>query len=77
MRSPLSKITLALWTGVEDNLRKVGIYDANSCHLLVGGTTGGGNRRYSGHALQPVLRYSPDLAKVPLISIKRSEFPDF
>ena len=54
------------------------ISDANSCHLLVGGTTGGGKSGIIRAMLYSLFwRYSPELAKVLLISIKRSEFPDF
>ena len=76
--SPPSKITLALGIGLDGTLREVDISDANSCHLLVGGTTGGGKSGVIRAMLYSLFwRYSPALAKVLLISIKRSEFPDF
>ena len=76
--SPPSKITLALGVGLDGTLREVNISDANSCHLLVGGTTGGGKSGVIRAMLYSLFwRYSPALAKVLLISIKRSEFPDF
>ncbi|MBT9315417.1 DNA translocase FtsK [Leptothoe spongobia] len=76
--SPPSKITLALGVGLDGTLREVDISDANSCHLLVGGNTGGGKSGVIRAMLYSLFwRYSPELAKVLLISIKRSEFPDF
>lgn len=75
---PDSKITLALGIGLDGTLREVDISDPNSCHMLVGGTTGGGKSGVIRAMLYSLFWcYSPEMAKVLLISIKRSEFPDF
>lgn len=71
LRSPPSKITLVLGVGLESTLQEVDISDANSCHLLVGDTTGSGQSGVIRAMLYSLFWcYSLALDKVLLISIK-------
>ena len=72
------KITIPVGINIEGKLIEASLSDPNTCHFLVGGTTGSGKSEFLRSLLAGLLvRYSPDILKVVLVDPKRVTFPEF
>lgn len=75
---PSNKITIPIGISIEGKLVEASLSDPNTCHFLVGGTTGSGKSEFLRSLLTGLLvRYSPESLKIVLIDPKRVTFPEF
>ncbi|MBW4480597.1 MAG: PD-(D/E)XK nuclease family protein [Tolypothrix brevis GSE-NOS-MK-07-07A] len=71
-------VKIALGVNLEGQLIEADLSDPNTCHFLVGGTTGSGKSEFLRSLLLSLLvRHSPQNLKIALVDPKRVTFPEF
>jgi len=71
-------VKIALGIDLNNKLIEADLSDPNTCHFLVGGTTGSGKSEFlRALILSLVYRYSPEEVKIILVDPKRVSFPEF
>ncbi|MBV6621691.1 MAG: PD-(D/E)XK nuclease family protein [Rivularia sp. (in: Bacteria)] len=71
-------VKIAIGINLEGKLVEADLSDPNTCHFLVGGTTGSGKSEFlRSQLLSLLIRYSPQQLKVALVDPKRVTFPEF
>ncbi|MDJ0571430.1 MAG: DNA translocase FtsK [Pleurocapsa sp. MO_192.B19] len=71
-------VTIAIGVDLEGKLVEVDLADPNTCHFLVGGTTGSGKSEFLRSLLLSLIyRHSPEQIKIALVDPKRVTFPEF
>jgi len=72
------KAMAAIGVNLDGQLVEADLSDPNTCHFLVGGTTGSGKSEFLRSLLLSLtVRHSPDHFKVALVDPKRVTFPEF
>ncbi|WP_421658500.1 DNA translocase FtsK [Leptothermofonsia sp. ETS-13] len=75
---PTEPIRIAIGINLEGQLVEADLSDPNTCHFLVGGTTGSGKSEFLRSLLLSLLvRHAPDHLKIALVDPKRVTFPEF
>ena len=75
---PTAPTRIAIGVNLEGQLIEADLSDPNTCHFLVGGTTGSGKSEFLRSLLLSLLtRHSPEYLKVALVDPKRVTFPEF
>ncbi len=75
---PYSALKIAIGINLEGELIEADLSDPNTCHFLVGGTTGSGKSEFLRSLLLSMLyRHSPEHLKIVLVDPKRVTFPEF
>ncbi len=73
-----TSVKIAIGVNLEGKLVEADLSDPNTCHFLVGGTTGSGKSEFLRSQLLSLLkRYSPQQLKIALVDPKRVTFPEF
>ncbi|MEM6754404.1 MAG: DNA translocase FtsK, partial [Cyanobacteria bacterium P01_C01_bin.38] len=73
-----ASVNVAIGVNLEGKLVEADLSDPNTCHFLVGGTTGSGKSEFLRAQLLSLLkRYSPQQLKIALVDPKRVTFPEF
>ncbi|MEO1558492.1 MAG: DNA translocase FtsK [Cyanobacteria bacterium J06632_19] len=73
-----ASVKIAIGVNLEGKLVEADLSDPNTCHFLVGGTTGSGKSEFlRGLLLSLLIRYSPQQLKIALVDPKRVTFPEF
>ncbi|MFB2980513.1 DNA translocase FtsK [Microseira sp. BLCC-F43] len=76
--SPTAPVKIAIGVNLDGKLVEADLSDANTCHFLVGGTTGSGKSEFLRSLLLSLLyRHSPTQLKIALVDPKRVTFPEF
>jgi S-DNA-T family DNA segregation ATPase FtsK/SpoIIIE len=76
--SNTTSVKIAIGVNLEGKLVEADLSDPNTCHFLVGGTTGSGKSEFLRSQLLSLLkRYSPQQLKIALVDPKRVTFPEF
>ncbi len=76
--SSTDPVRIAIGVNLEGQLVEADLSDPNTCHFLVGGTTGSGKSEFLRSLLLSLLiRHSPQQLKIVLIDPKRVTFPEF
>jgi len=76
MNSAQAKV--AIGVNLDGSLVEADLSDPNTCHFLVGGTTGSGKSEFlRSLLLSLIVCYDPDHLKVALVDPKRVTFPEF
>ncbi|ASC73860.1 putative FtsK-like protein [Halomicronema hongdechloris C2206] len=71
-------VQIAIGVNLEGNLVEADLSDPNTCHFLVGGTTGSGKSEFLRSLLLSLLvRHSPEQLQIALVDPKRVTFPEF
>lgn len=71
-------VRIAIGVNLEGQLVEADLSDPNTCHFLVGGTTGSGKSEFLRSMLLSLLqRRSPQHLKIALVDPKRVTFPEF
>ncbi|MBD2335970.1 PD-(D/E)XK nuclease family protein [Calothrix sp. FACHB-156] len=71
-------VKIAVGVNLEGELIEADLSDPNTCHFLVGGTTGSGKSEFLRSLLLSLLcRHSPQHLKIALVDPKRVTFPEF
>jgi DNA segregation ATPase FtsK/SpoIIIE, S-DNA-T family len=69
---------IAIGVNLEGQLIEANLSDPNTCHFLVGGTTGSGKSEFLRSLLLSLLaRHSPQHLQIALVDPKRVTFPEF
>ncbi len=69
---------IAIGINLNGELVEADLADANTCHFLIGGTTGSGKSEFLRSLLLSLLyRYSPQQLRIALVDPKRVTFPEF
>ena len=72
------KAMAAIGVNLDGQLIEADLSDPNTCHFLVGGTTGSGKSEFLRSLLLSLtVRHSPDHLRVALVDPKRVTFPEF
>jgi S-DNA-T family DNA segregation ATPase FtsK/SpoIIIE len=75
---PTAPVKIAIGVGIDGKLLEADLSDPNTCHFLVGGTTGSGKSEFLRSLLLSLIyRYSPQHLKIALVDPKRVTFPEF
>lgn len=73
-----SPIKIAIGLNLNGELIESDLSDPNTCHFLVGGTTGSGKSEFLRSMLLSLLhRYTPQQLQIALVDPKRVTFPEF
>ncbi|MEO1765184.1 MAG: DNA translocase FtsK, partial [Cyanobacteria bacterium J06629_18] len=73
-----ASVKVAIGVNLEGKLIEADLSDPNTCHFLVGGTTGSGKSEFlRSQLLSLLIRYSPEQLKIALVDPKRVTFPEF
>ena len=73
-----SPVKIAIGVDLEGQLIEANLSDPNTCHFLVGGTTGSGKSEFLRSLLLSLLyRHSPQQLKIALVDPKRVTFAEF
>lgn len=71
-------VRIAIGVNLDGELVEANLSDPNTCHFLVGGTTGSGKSEFLRSLLLSLLyRYSSNHLKIALVDPKRVTFPEF
>lgn len=71
-------VKIAIGVNLEGQLVEADLSDPNTCHFLVGGTTGSGESEFlRSLLLSLIIRHSPKHLKIALVDPKRVTFPEF
>ncbi|HEY9602509.1 MAG TPA: DNA translocase FtsK, partial [Allocoleopsis sp.] len=71
-------VKIAIGVNLDGKLVEADLSDPNTCHFLVGGTTGSGKSEFLRSLLLSLLyRHSPEQLKIALVDPKRVTFPEF
>ncbi|MEB3216582.1 MAG: DNA translocase FtsK, partial [Nostocales cyanobacterium 94392] len=71
-------VKIAIGVNLEGKLVEADLSDPNTCHFLVGGTTGSGKSEFlRSQLLSLLVRYSPQHLQIALVDPKRVTFPEF
>lgn len=71
-------VKIAIGVNLEGKLLEADLSDPNTCHFLIGGTTGSGKSEFLRALLLSLLvRHSPQHLKIVLVDPKRVTFPEF
>ena len=74
----LPKVKAAIGINLDGELVEADLSDPNTCHLLVGGTTGSGKSEFlRSLLLSLIVRHDPAYFQVALVDPKRVTFPEF
>lgn len=69
---------IAIGVDLDGKLIEADLADPNTCHFLIGGTTGSGKSEFlRSLLLSLIVRHSPDQLKLALVDPKRVTFPEF
>ncbi|MCA1992098.1 MAG: PD-(D/E)XK nuclease family protein [Coleofasciculus sp. S288] len=75
---PDAPVRIAIGVDLDGKLIEADLSDPNTCHFLVGGTTGSGKSEFLRSLLLSLLyRHSPQQLKIALVDPKRVTFPEF
>jgi DNA segregation ATPase FtsK/SpoIIIE, S-DNA-T family len=75
---PTAPVKIAIGVNLEGQLLEADLSDPNTCHFLVGGTTGSGKSEFlRSLLLSLIVRHSPQDLKIALVDPKRVTFPEF
>jgi S-DNA-T family DNA segregation ATPase FtsK/SpoIIIE len=75
---PIAPMRIAIGVDLEGKLVEADLSDPNTCHFLVGGTTGSGKSEFLRSLLLSLLvRHAPEHLKIALVDPKRVTFPEF
>jgi S-DNA-T family DNA segregation ATPase FtsK/SpoIIIE len=75
---PTAPVRIAIGVNLDGKLIEADLSDPNTCHFLVGGTTGSGKSEFLRSLLLSLLyRHSPEQMKIALVDPKRVTFPEF
>ncbi|MFB2936300.1 DNA translocase FtsK [Aerosakkonemataceae cyanobacterium BLCC-F154] len=75
---PTAAVKIAIGVDLDGKLVEADLSDPNTCHFLVGGTTGSGKSEFLRSLLLSLLyRHSPEHLKIALVDPKRVTFPEF
>lgn len=75
---PTAPTQIAIGVNLEGQLIEADLSDPNTCHFLVGGTTGSGKSEFLRSLLLSLLvRHAPEHLKIALVDPKRVTFPEF
>ncbi|MBS9388808.1 MAG: PD-(D/E)XK nuclease family protein [Dolichospermum sp. WA123] len=75
---PIAPVKIAIGVGIDGKLLEADLSDPNTCHFLVGGTTGSGKSEFLRSLLLSLIyRHAPQHLKIALVDPKRVTFPEF
>jgi len=75
---PDAPVRIAIGVNLEGQLVEADLSDPNTCHFLIGGTTGSGKSEFlRSLLLSLLLRHSPNQLKIALVDPKRVTFSEF
>ena len=75
---PTAPVKIAIGVGIDGKLLEADLSDPNTCHFLVGGTTGSGKSEFLRSLLLSLIyRHSSQHLKIALVDPKRVTFPEF
>ncbi|NMF84741.1 DNA translocase FtsK [Nodosilinea sp. P-1105] len=75
---PTAPVHIALGVNLDGDLVEADLSDPNTCHFLVGGTTGSGKSEFLRSLLLSLLaRHTPEHLNIALVDPKRVTFPEF
>jgi S-DNA-T family DNA segregation ATPase FtsK/SpoIIIE len=75
---PTAPVKIAIGVDLDGKLVEADLSDPNTCHFLVGGTTGSGKSEFLRSLLLSLLsRHSPEQLQIALVDPKRVTFPEF
>jgi S-DNA-T family DNA segregation ATPase FtsK/SpoIIIE len=75
---PTASVKIAIGVNLDGKLVQANLSDPNTCHFLVGGTTGSGKSEFLRSLLLSLIyRHSPQNLRIALVDPKRVTFPEF